>query len=51
MVGVEAVGDVAEELQARTHAEQELARRLAEAEPVLVAWKEQGDIIPLLPES
>ena len=36
---VEVVGDVPEELEARADAEEELAGRLAEAEPVLVAWK------------
>jgi hypothetical protein len=38
-VGVEAVRDVAEQLQARTNAEQKLAGRFAKAEPILVAWK------------
>ena len=41
---VEAVGDVAEELQAGAHPEQELARRLPQAEPVLVACEYQ-DIV------
>jgi hypothetical protein len=36
VITVEAVGHVAKQLEAGTHAEQELAQRLPEAAPVLV---------------